>query len=146
MDWKREAMDKLQVHRAKKESLARMALEIEQLEADAISIRGARTDAIPVLGGGNTREDAMVNNLVKREELRRAHAITRGAVESVDRALDCLSKEERRVLESFYLHRVRGNVGRLREELGLEDERSVYRRKDKALRHFTLAMYGVTES
>ena len=33
-----------------------------------------------------------------------------------------------------------------REELHLEDERSVYKRADKALKRLTIAMYGATES
>lgn len=36
-------------------------------------------------------------------------------------------------------------MDRLCEELGLE-KATVYRRRDAALRHFTLALYGVTES
>jgi hypothetical protein len=38
----------------------------------------------------------------------------------------------------------RGNIERLCKELGMEAS-SVYRRRDSALKHFTLAFYGVEE-
>lgn len=45
----------------------------------------------------------------------------------------------------MYIHRHRGAVGRLREELGLEDERSVYKRAERALKKLTYALYGREE-
>ena len=46
----------------------------------------------------------------------------------------------------MFIHRGKGNVERLCEELNIENPPGVYKRKDRALRKFTLAMYGVTES
>ncbi|MCD7860112.1 MAG: hypothetical protein LUH51_08170 [Firmicutes bacterium] len=38
-----------------------------------------------------------------------------------------------------------GNVDRLCGDLACEQS-TVYRKRDKALRHFTIALYGLTES
>ena len=58
-----------------------------------------------------------------------------------DRALAVLSKEEKLVLHRFYISPEKGSIERLCNELGLESS-SVYRKRDKALRHFTVALYG----
>ena len=48
------------------------------------------------------------------------------------------------ILDRFYIHPARGNAGRLCEELCME-RANVYRRKDQALRRFTMALYGWEE-
>ena len=45
--------------------------------------------------------------------------------------------------ERFYMCPEKGSVERLCSELGLESS-SVYRKRDKALRRFTVALYGST--
>ena len=49
--------------------------------------------------------------------------------------------EEKLVLQRFYLSPERGSVERLCMELGVEQS-SVYRKRDKALHKFALALYG----
>ena len=66
-------------------------------------------------------------------------------VAQVDKALAVLDDEERLVLDRFYIHRAKGNVGDLCERLNVE-QATVYRKRDSALRRFTIALYGVTET
>lgn len=145
MDWKREAMDKLRQYEARRSSLERTAAEIHRLEADMTRIRSASADGTPVAGGTNTREDMMVGNIASREELAMARRDTVRWLAVMDSALSELSEEERLILDRFYIHRSKGNVDRLCEEMHLE-KAQVYRNKDAALRRFTLLLYGVTET
>lgn len=145
MDWKREAADKLKCYEAKRTSLDRAQAELRRLEDDMTRIRSATTDGTPVSGGTSTREDAMVNNIAQREELKLAMKEATAWVKIVDGGLAVLDEEERHILDRFYIHRAKGNVERLCDELHLEKTR-VYELKDKALRHFTLALYGVVET
>lgn len=145
MDWKREAADKLKYYEAKRTSLERAREEMHRLEDDMTRIRSATTDGTPVSGGTSTREDAMVNNITRREELKVAMREAAAWVKIVDGGLAVLDEEERHILDRFYIHRAKGNVERLCDELHLEKTR-VYELKDKALRHFTLALYGVVET
>ena len=145
MDWKREAIDKLKCYEAKKTSIDRTAEEILRLEDDTTRIRSATTDSTPVSGGTSTREDMLVNNISRREELHLARKDAIRWVKLVDGALGVLDEEERLVLDRFYIHRGGGNMERLCGELGVEKS-AIYRRRDSALRHFTLALYGVTET
>ena len=145
MNWKREAIDKLKNYEAHKQALECLPKEIRRLESAYTGIRSATTDGTPVSGGGNTREDSMLSNIVHRDELKRRLKEARLWVAQVDKALAVLDDEERLVLDRFYIHRTKGAVEALCESLNLEKS-AVYDRRDKALRHFTLALYGVTET
>lgn len=145
MDWKREAVDKLRCYAARRAALAAIPEEIRRLEEDAAGIRAADLDRDPVSGGGSAREDRLLSNIAHREELARALKQARAWVDLVDGGLAVLDPEDRLVLDRFYIHRARGNVERLCEELHLEKSR-VYELKDKALRNLTIALYGVTET
>ena len=145
MNWKREAIDKLKNYEAHREALENIPKEIKRLESAYAGIRSAATDGPPVSGGGDTREDSMLSNIIHRDELKRRLKEARLWVSMVDRALAVLDDEERLVLDRFYIHRTKGAVEALCESLSLEKS-AVYDRRDKALRHFTLALYGVTET
>ncbi len=146
MNWKPEAVDKLKNYEARKRALDAIPREIKRLEEAMTGIRSAVSDGSPVRGGGSTREDVLLSNIVRRDELRHALRQAKRWVRVVEMGLGALTEEERLVLDRFYIHPARGNVSKLREELGLMDDRSVYKRKDSALRHFTIALYGSTET
>jgi hypothetical protein len=145
MNWKREAIDKLKNYEAHKQALECLPKEIRRLESAYTGIRSATTDGTPVSGGGNTREDSMLSNIVHRDELKRRLKEARLWVAQVDKALAVLDDEERLVLDRFYIHQVKGVIEDLCGRLNIE-KATVYRRRDNALRRFTIALYGVTDS
>ena len=63
MNWKAEAKEKLRRYNAMRLATVNIPEEIQRLEVEAQSIRSAKTDATPVTGGGNKREEAMINNI-----------------------------------------------------------------------------------
>lgn len=145
MNWKREAIDKLRNYEAHKQSLGSIPQEIKRLESVCTGIRSAITDGTPVSGGGSTREDVLLSNIVHRDELKRRLKEARLWVSMVDKALAVLTEDERLVLDKFYIHQAKGSVGSLCELLNVEQS-TVYRKRDNALRRFTIALYGVTET
>lgn len=145
MNWKYEAIEKLKEYSAKKQSLKSIPEEMARLESAMQSIRSATSDGTPVSGGGSGREDMMLSNIVYREELARSLEQARKWVSLVDSGLESLSADEKKILSRFYISPARGNVDALCEELGVE-KAQVYRRRDSSLRHFTLCLYGQTES
>lgn len=145
MNWKYEAIEKLKEYSAKKQSLESIPEEMARLESAMQSIRSATADGTPVSGGGSGREDMMLSNIVHREELARSLEQARKWVSLVDSGLESLSADEKKILSRFYISPARGNVDALCEELGVE-KAQVYRRRDSSLRHFTLCLYGQTES
>lgn len=145
MNWKYEAVEKLREYNAKKISLENIPGEIKRLESAMKSIRSATSDGSPVKGGGSGREDMYLSNIVHREELERSLEQAQMWVDLVDAGLEILSEEERLILDGFYINPEKGAADRLSCELGI-DVKTVYRRKDAALRHFTICLYGGTES
>lgn len=145
MNWKREAIDKLKNYEVHRQALENIPQEIKRLESVWTGIRSAVTDSTPVSGGGSTREDLMLSNIVHRDELKQRMKEACLWVSQVDKALAILDDEERLVLDLFYIHRDKGSVGELCERLSVERS-AIYDRRDKALRRFTIALYGVTET
>lgn len=146
MDWRTEAIDKLSQYEAKRQALESIPEQIAEIDKAMTAIRSARTDGIPVKGGGSGYEDRMMNLIVQKEELQCCLDCAQRWMRIVDRGLSVLDSEERKVLERLYIIRERGAVSRLADELGLMDERTVYKRRDIAIRKFTIALYGCVES
>ena len=145
MDWKQEAAEKLMQYEVRRQSLENIPAEIRRLEQDYAALRSTVPDAIPAHGSGSRREDAMLTNIVRREELSRQLESARAWVAMADNGLAALDEEDRLVLDRFYVHRHKGACERLCEELDRE-KAQVYRRRDRALKRFTLALYGGLES
>ena len=93
MNWRREAIDKLKNYEVHKLALENLPKEIKRLESAYAGIRSATTDGTPVSGGGNTREDSMLSNIVHRDELKRRLKEARLWVSMVDKALAIRQRE-----------------------------------------------------
>lgn len=144
--WKFKAVDRLREYTAQRASILNITEEIARLESEATSIKSATGDGTQVKGGGSTREDRMLSNIVQREELKLMLDRAKIAVRTTERGLSVLQPQERILLDRMYITPERGAVKRIMEENGLLEESSLYRRVNKALLHFTVAMYGATES
>lgn len=143
--WKYKAIDKLKDYSLKKTALVNLPEEIRRLEIDAQRIKSATADGTPVKGGGSGREERLISNIVEREEHKAKLSIAKITVEMVDRGLAVLDPDERHILDTMYIYRTKGSVSRLMEEYNLAEESSLYKKVNKALLRFTIAMYGVTE-
>lgn len=144
MDWKKAAIEDLRSYTYHRDSIRNIPERIQALKEQFEAIRCANSSREPVQGGTSRVEDNMLNNIVERERLKHTLIATRRLVALIQRGLAGLDDTERRVLERFYINRVRGHVELLENELHLE-QAQVYRIKDQALYKFTLAMYGLTD-
>lgn len=144
MNWKAEAMEKLRRYDAMRQCVQNIPEELKRLELESCGIRGARMDGSPVQGSKNSADEALLNNLVHRQQLRFALEQAELWLKTTERGLSALTPEEKLVLHRFYMYPERGSVDRLCGELGVEQS-SVYRKRDKALYRFTIALYGCPE-
>ena len=142
--WKFKAIDKLRDYPLKAAAIQSLQEELQRLELEATNIRSATADATPVQGGGSTREDKLLSNIIHRDEIKRMIAGAKLACNVVNTSLAAMDAAERDLLTDMYI-RISGGTPRIAEMLGL-DERSVYKRADKALRRFVIALYGVSET
>jgi hypothetical protein len=144
MDWKSAAVQRLKDYEARKKAVQLLEEQLENLEAQFVTIRGARTDGDPVKGGGNCREDMLLSNIVMRDELTANKGIVEREITITEKGLAALTDEERRILEVFYISRPYNHILHLCDELSVEKS-EVYRRKNAALDKFTIACYGVVK-
>lgn len=144
MNWQKMSIDRLKEYEARQSALILIPEQIKTLETNFTAIRAARTDGTPVKESGNKREDALLSNIAKRQELEFNLEIAEREAEITAQGLATLTPEERQVLYKFYINRPRRHVEELCEELNFEKTR-VYEIKDIALRKFTRAVYGVVE-
>lgn len=145
MDWKKESIERLREYEARKKALVLIPEQIETLELNFTAIRAAAADETAVKGGGgNKGENALINNIAMREELKRNLDIAKKEVEITEKGLSELTEEQQTVLIRFFVCRSRGHVETLCEELCLEKS-SVYKIKDEALKKFTMVCYGIVE-
>lgn len=145
MDWREEAKEKLRRYAAMQNAIVSIPQEIKRLEIEYQSIRSSRTDGTPVKGGGSGREDALLNNLVNRQELEWTLKQAQSWKRVTDNAMAILNESDRMILERIYVYPSKGSMENLCKELGCERS-SVYRKRDEALHTFTIALYGAIET
>lgn len=145
MNWKSEAMEKLRRYDAMRQASCNIPKEIKRLQIAARAIKGANTETVQVKGAGSQREDWLLDNLVHRQELQWTLDQTKCWLDVTERAMKTLSNEEKLILQRLYICPEKGAVERLCQELELEQS-SVYRRRDRALQRFAIALYGFPES
>ena len=146
MDWKTMAIDDLREYNARRQSLEILPMQIAEIDAEMTGIRSSGNMAsVSVSGGSGSREDVLISRMVKKEKLQRNLDRAKLWVRFMDKGLAALTEDERHILDRFYINPAKGNVDRLCEELFVE-KTALYKRKDAALRKFTVALYGCAES
>lgn len=144
MNWQKISIDRLRDYETRERALLLIPEQLEALNMSFAAVRAARTDGTPVKEGGNKREDALINNIVMRQELERNLEIVEAEKAITDKGLAVLTEEEKTVLYKFYINRPRRHVEELCETLCYEKTR-IYEMKEVALRKFTLACYGIVD-
>lgn len=139
--WRRQAEDDLRYYEAKKKSLENIPDQIKELEEILTGIRSQAADSVSVKGGGGSRDDAYLNNIVARDCLNANLEDNRRFVSRVSNALSILTDDEKKLLTRFYIIPERGAAYSMAEEKHV-DHKTVYRWKDAALERFATAMYG----
>lgn len=145
MNWRHEAIEKLRRYDTMRQAMRNIPEEIERLRSEATALRSASAESIHVKGGGGNREDALINNLVQRQELERTLRHVRQWLNVADRGLLALDNDERLILQHLYLYPQKGATELLCSELGIEQS-SVYRKRDQAIHRFTAAIYGFLDT
>ena len=145
MNWKTEATEKLRSYETMRLALVNLPREIDRLEAEFTGIGAQRFTGRVTAREQRGREERMLNNIVSRQELQWSLDQAKLWMESVNDALGALEPEEKTILQQLYIKPEPAGMERLCSRLCLEKS-SIYRKRDAALRKFTLAMYGATES
>lgn len=144
MIYKTMAMEDLKLHGKRIISVQNLRDEIEALECEKISAKGI-SDSTPVMGGDINKQDSKLVDIISlQKRLGMQLAAVERHVNRVERALGALTRDERKVIERFYLDPQNYSMKRLQEELMYEKSK-IYEIKDDALYNFTIALYGITD-
>lgn len=138
MNWKEEATQRLVDYKTMRVSLNSMRRELKRLEMEATALRSG---TVQLGSGSGRREDRQLNNLIRRQELETAFEQAVLWVTTTEQALSCLPPQDKEMLVRIYIEGDWGNATKLAQDLGMERS-TVYRKKDEALRKFTVALYG----
>ena len=139
--WRKQAESDLKIYEASKQALINIPDQIKELEEKLTSIRSQSADNVSVKGGGGSRDDAYLNNIVARDRLKANLEDSRRFVSRVSNALSILTEDEKELLRRFYMIPEKGAAYNMAAEKHV-DHKTVYRWKDDALDRFTIAMYG----
>lgn len=143
MNWKNEAIERLSKYNAMNLAMKNIPMELNRLEKNSADLKGRRMDSIRVNCTAGRQEDILIGNLMKKDELTRSLENAKVWVDTTDQALSALTHEEELILRRMYICPQRGSVNMLCNELGVEQS-SIYRKRDAALYHFTIALYGIS--
>jgi hypothetical protein len=83
--------------------------------------------------------------LAEIEQLSQILIYRKSELRRIKRAFNSLAPNQQLILDKFYRNYEPNYLFKLMNELGYE-RRSIYYRKDQALRDFTLAMYGIIDA
>ena len=129
--WKEEAKAKLRRYDAMCQAVKNLPEEILRLKRQ-----------IRYYDGENP--DEHLNDVIQLEKMEAYLIQAEGLTRSIDRAMGCLTPEEKLILYRLCICRQKGNLDRVCSELNIEQS-SIYRKCNNALRKFTAAFYGVEE-
>lgn len=105
---------------------------LKEISNQGVSYDGVRVDS----GFRNNVENNLITRIGKVEELERILKITEANVTIIERALDNLTEDERKVLTAIYINRQYCAYDKLAEELNI-GRSNVYKIKAAALKVFS---------
>lgn len=143
MNWISESVADLRLYGQRKRFLENVDNQLIWLENDFAALKGCATDSEAVEGGASRSEDHLLNNIVKRDKLRQNKELSEKFVQTIERTLYLLPRQQQEILTEFFIDRSKGHIERLMDKMHIEKSR-VYELKDEALHNFTILRYGYT--
>lgn len=142
MDYRVFSTQLLQNKRRMEVALLNLTDELTMLEEAKVSVATANPSPAPVSGSGASRyEDRLVKLIDLCDDLRARRKTIETNLGCIERGLEPLNPYEKDLLQTFYIIGGKGVADRMMSKYHKERS-TIYRDKDRALRHFTEALYG----
>ena len=141
--WKKQTINELEMYEPRKLAERNIYDQLRELKAALTSIRSPGADAGQGKGGGGSADDRYLNNIVKQELLEENLRETKRALKRMNHAMEVLSEEEKEILDCFFINPEKEAAFNLADKLNI-DRKTVYLRREIALKKLTVAMYGKT--
>ena len=145
MDLRPLAEERLHNYNAMKAAVTSIPLEIKALKYEMTTIRKLAAEKGSTADGLKGLEEKLIENLVAVRNLEISYAIARNRVESIDNAMGSLLQHEKLLLYKLEINCEKYAALEMCEERGCEVS-AVYRRRKKALKAFTRALFGCVDT
>lgn len=122
-------------------AIVQLTSELETLEVEYASIKATNFDKMPTGTGENAQEEKLVSVIARKDELKAKLELNQRKVADLERLLDQLSDDERRIIDRMVISQEMYAVDSLAKELGFE-ARHIYNKRSAALRHLCQLRYG----
>ena len=140
INWKKEAIEELKRLEDLKESIHHLNERIELTQNQLYNISAVQIGER--VGGSGDGDDVRLSKMVELEELKARKLITEKRVQLLQDCLDKLSKEQRLILNRFYIRHTSDYIEEL-EEVLYKSRTQIYQEKDRALRRLVRLLYGI---
>ena len=144
MNWKKEAVNLLKEYPMRKDSLQSLKHRHAMLDREVKELT-AHEELPTVKGELSAAQDQLLSSTAEEKQLQLNYQLTKLQLQWIERGLSALDEDERMVLEGFYLIGGPSVKSDLMDALCIERS-ALYQLKDRALRKFTMSMYGLLES
>ncbi len=142
MNWEKEAINDLKTYRARKGSIENVKEKIKALELQARDPKGCSITSSG--GGAASHEDVLINNIAERGRLTLLVTTTEMLIGAIENGLKQCTEQQRRILEIAFINHTPNYIDVLSKEFGYEKTK-IYELRRKAIRQFTIALYGITD-
>lgn len=141
MDRKAAALERLRDYELMRAAVENLRTQLRLVKLTRESIPGFRPDRVAVTRTPGGIEDRLMEDLLRQQELEKALEQAIMWMMVTDRALGMLEPDELTILRLLYIKKTPGALPRVCQLLGTEKS-TIYRKRDKALKKFTMALYG----
>ena len=105
MNWISESISDLRLYGQRKRFLENVDSQLIWLENDFTALKGCATDSEAVDGGASRSEDHLLNNIIKRDKLRQNKELAEKFVQTIERTLYLLPRQQQEILAEFFIDR-----------------------------------------
>lgn len=123
MNWLSESISDLRLYGQRKRFLENVDSQLIWLENDFTALKGCATDSEAVEGGASRSEDHLLNNIIKRDKLRQNKELAEKFVQTIERTLYLLPRQQQEILAEFFIDRSKGHIERLMEKYHVEQSK-----------------------
>lgn len=139
MNWTKEAENELRKYRINQIAYENVKDDIRMLRSKMESTPGG---VIAVAGNKGMVQDRSLSYLTKLEELEEIKAELEHQISKIEKALEGVGEEERALIDVYYFQKKRSDD--IADILCISKSQ-FYRKKDAAIKQFTIARYGRIE-
>ena len=141
--WKTLAISELKSYRYLESSISNLHKILKEIDEIAAG-RGYSMSLTPKSKGHGNTEDYFVMLINKKELVQRQINVCQDILQRIDNTLKQLTEDEQKILQLAYIRRKAHFIFDIEEQFCIQQSQA-YKLIDRALEHYMLIAYGVTE-